>query len=124
MTDAEVPEQSPTVPEPVEGPPARSVDQPSQRPPKNAVQQVLGQWPLATVLAGVAVGLAVVATGHWRLGATLIGAAITVGGLLRLMPQRRVGLLAVRNKALDTAVLLTVGIGIIVLAFWVPPSRP
>lgn len=96
---------------------------PDPRPPKNFVQQVLGQWPLATVLAGVAVGLGIVATGHWRMGTTLIGASVTLGGLLRLLPQRRVGLLAVRNKALDTIVLLTVGIGIIVLAFWVPPSR-
>ncbi|MGC3953292.1 MAG: DUF3017 domain-containing protein [Propionicimonas sp.] len=93
------------------------------RPPKNFVQQVLGQWPLATVLAGVAIGLGIVATSHWRLGTTLIGAAITLGGLLRLLPQQRVGLLAVRNRALDTVVLLTVGIGIIVLAFWVPASR-
>ncbi len=93
------------------------------RPPKNFVQQVLGQWPLATVLAGVAAGLAIVAAGHWRLGTTLVGASVTLGGLLRLLPQQRVGLLAVRNRALDTVVLLTIGIGIVVLAFWVPASR-
>ncbi|MCW5951998.1 MAG: DUF3017 domain-containing protein [Propionibacteriaceae bacterium] len=96
---------------------------PDTRPPKNFLQQVLGQWPLATVLAGVAAGLGIVAFGHWRMGTTLIGAAITLGGLLRLLPQQRVGLLAVRSKALDVVVLLTLGIGIIVLAFWVPPSR-
>ncbi len=98
-------------------------DAPDTRPPKNFFQQVLGQWPLATVLAGVAVGLAIVASSHWRLGSTLIGASITLGGLLRLLPQQRVGLLAVRNKALDTVVLLSIGIGIMILAFWVPPSR-
>jgi hypothetical protein len=96
---------------------------PDPRPPKNFFQQVAGQWPLATVLAGVAIGLAIVATSHWRLVTTLIGASITLGGLLRLLPQQRVGLLAVRNKALDTVVLLTVGIGIVILSFWVPPSR-
>lgn len=98
-------------------------DAPDTRPPKNFLQQVLGQWPLAIVLAGVAVGLAIVASSHWRMGTTLIGASITLGGLLRLMPQQRVGLLAVRNKALDTVVLLTLGVGIMILAFWVPPSR-
>jgi len=98
-------------------------DVPDTRPPKNFLQQVLGQWPLATVLAGVAAGLAIVATGHWRMGTTLIGVAITLGGLLRLLPNQRVGLLAVRNKALDTVVLLTLGIGIVILAFWVPPYR-
>ena len=54
---------------------------------------------------------------------TLIGASITLGGLLRLLPNRRVGLLAVRGKALDAIVLLGVGIGIVALAFLVPPSR-
>lgn len=94
------------------------------RPPKNVVQQVLGQWPLATVLAGVTLGLAIVATSHWRLGASVMGASVTLGGLLRLLPKQRVGLLAVRNKAFDTLVLLGVGVGIIALAWWVPPSRP
>ncbi len=98
--------------------------EPYPRPPKNFVQQVLGQWPLAIVLAGVAAGLAVVATGHWRLGNSVVGAAITLGGLLRLLPQQRVGLLAVRNRPLDSLVLLVIGIGIIVLVWLVPPSRP
>ena len=93
------------------------------RPPKTFVQQVLGQWPLATVLTGVAIGLVIVFFGHWRSGSTLIGAAVTVGGVLRLVPQQRVGLLAVRNRALDSILLLGVGIGIIVLAWVIPPSR-
>ncbi|MFT4293782.1 MAG: DUF3017 domain-containing protein [Micropruina sp.] len=94
-----------------------------ERPPKNFVQQVLGQWPLATVLLGVFAGLIVAAVGHWRSGSTLMGASIIVGGLLRLLPNRRVGLLAVRNKVLDTIVLLAVGVGIAVLAWAVPPMR-
>ncbi|MCB0912557.1 MAG: DUF3017 domain-containing protein [Propionibacteriaceae bacterium] len=97
--------------------------QPGERPPKNFVQQVLGQWPLASVLVGVAIGLAIVFTGHWRTGSTLIGASITAGGLLRLMPQQRVGLLAVRSRALDSIVLLGIGIGITVLAWAIPASR-
>ena len=94
-----------------------------ERPPKNAVQQVLGQWPLASVLLGVFAGLIVVALSHWRTGTTLIGLSIAMGGLFRLLPNRRVGLLAVRNKAVDTLVLLGVGIGITVLAWAVPALR-
>ncbi|QLQ16495.1 MAG: DUF3017 domain-containing protein [Micropruina sp.] len=94
-----------------------------ERPPKTFVQQVLGQWPLATVLAGVALGLLVAAVGHWRMGTTLMGLSTTLGGVFRLLPQQRVGLLAVRSKPLDTIVLLGVGIGITALAWWVPPSR-
>jgi hypothetical protein len=113
---------SATPPPSVPSVPAEPAQQP-ERPPKTFVQQVLGQWPLASVLAGVVVGLVVVALTHWRAGSTLIGISITVGGLLRLMPQQRVGLLAVRNRLLDSIVLLGVGIGITILAWSVPASR-
>lgn len=96
---------------------------PDDRPPKSLLQQVLGQWPLASVLTGVGIGLVVVFLGHWRSGSTLVGLAITAGGLLRMLPQQRVGLLAVRNRVVDTFVLLGVGVGIVVLAWWIPPSR-
>lgn len=96
---------------------------PAERPPKSFAQQVWGQWPLAGVLLGVFAGLVVAATGHWRTGTTLIGLSITVGGLFRLLPQRRVGLLAVRNRGVDTVVLLGIGIGITVLAWAVPALR-
>jgi len=96
---------------------------PAERPPKNFAQQVLGQWPLASVLLGSFAGLIVAASGHWRAGTTLIGLSITMGGLFRLLPQRRVGLLAVRGKVVDTIVLLTIGVGITVLAWSVPALR-
>ena len=90
-------------------------------PAKGPVQAVLGQWPLAVVLAGAAVGLAVVAlTGHWRIGCTLLGASVTLGGVLRLLPNSRVGLLAVRSRLIDTVLLLGSGIGILILT-WVMP---
>lgn len=96
---------------------------PVERPPKSFVQQVLGQWPLACVLLGVFAGLAVSATGHWRSGTTLIGLSITMGGLFRLLPKQRAGLLAVRNPLVDTIVLLILGVGITVLSWSVPALR-
>jgi hypothetical protein len=39
------------------------------------------------------------------------------------MPQQRVGLLAVRNRAIDCILLLGVGIGVMILAWWIPPSE-
>ncbi len=93
------------------------------RPPKTVVQQVVGQWPLATVLVGVFVGLVIaVPFGHWRIGATLIGISVSLGGLLRLMPQQRVGLLAVRNRVIDTVLLLGSGLGILLLSWVIPPT--
>jgi hypothetical protein len=97
---------------------------PAERPPKTVIQQITGQWPLAFVLTSVFIGLVVaVPIGHWRIGCTLIGLSVSIGGLLRLMPQSRVGLLAVRNRVIDTILLLGSGIGILVLAWVVPPSR-
>lgn len=93
------------------------------RPPKTIVQQILGQWPLAIVLVGVFVGLIIaVPFGHWRIGCTLIGISVTLGGLLRLMPHQRVGLLAVRNRVIDTILLLGSGLGILLLSWIVPPT--
>lgn len=92
-------------------------------PQKNFAQQILGQWPLAVVLLGVLAGLVVVGTSHWRTGSTLVGLSVSGGGLLRLLlPRRMVGLLAVRNRAFDTIVLLGTGIGILVVAWLVPPQ--
>lgn len=96
---------------------------PDPRPPKTVLQQIAGQWPLASVLVGVLVGLIIaVPFGHWRIGCTLIGASVTAGGLLRLMPQRRVGLLAVRNRVIDTILLLGSGLGILLLSWVLPPT--
>ena len=90
---------------------------------KPLLRQVAGQWPLAVVLAGVVVGLVVVAFGHWRLGCTGVGAAITLGGVLRLALGERAGLLAVRRAAVDVVLLLGVGVGIVVMAWLVSPMR-
>ena len=49
--------------------------------------------------------------------------ATTLGGVFRMLPQRRVGLLAVRSRFWDVVVLLGLGIGIATLAWLVPPSR-
>lgn len=97
---------------------------PAEPPRKNFVRQVLGQWPLALVMLGVGTGLAIVATSHWRLGTTAIGVSFVLGGVLRLLPKQRPGLLAVRSRWLDCLVLLGLGVGILVLAWLVPPSRP
>jgi hypothetical protein len=99
---------------------------PASLPPaKGPVQAVLGQWPLALVLSGVALSLLVVGlTGHWRIGCTMLGASVTLGGVLRLlMPNRLVGLLAVRNRLIDTVLLLGSGVGILILTWWMPLFR-
>lgn len=103
---------------------------PKQRGPRTRwtdrpfVHKVLDEWPLLMVLTGVAIGLAITATGHWRMGSTAIGVAVTVGGVLRLVLPREVAkLLSVRSKVTDVVFLLVVGLGILALAWVVPPQR-
>lgn len=93
------------------------------RAPRPWWRLVLGQWPLAFTLLGVFAGVAVMGTGYWRRGATLIGLTITLAAGLRWLPERTVGLLAVRSRWFDTLVLVVLGVGILVTAWVVPPIR-
>ena len=62
--------------------------------------------PLTVVLVVVAVGLLVVATGHWRRGAAVLGAAAAVGAALRLLVRDgSIGPLGVRGRAFDVTFL-------------------
>jgi hypothetical protein len=68
--------------------------------------------PLTLVLVIAAVGMARVLTQHWREGAALLGGALLVAAVLRvLLPVDRVGLLAIRSRAVD--VLCYAGFGVV-----------
>lgn len=83
------------------------------------------QWPMLLVLAGVAVSLAIMATGHWRKGSFAFGFAIAVGGVLRLvLPGRLAGWLALRRRWFDVAIMLGAGLVIMALTLIVPHSKP
>ncbi len=88
------------------------------------VHKVLDEWPLLTVLFGLVAGAVIIWTGHWRAGSTLVGIAVTLGGVLRLVLRRDVAkLLAVRSKLADVAVMLGGGTAILILA-WIVPAQP
>lgn len=75
------------------------------------------------VVAGVLAGfvIALVGENSWRLGGLVIGTFLGVGAVIRLaLPDRDAGLLQVRSRAFDVAVLALGGIGIIVLTISVP----
>lgn len=91
------------------------------RPPRPWYRLVAGQWPLALVLLAIAVGVAWVGLGHWKRGSTVIGAAFVLGTLLRaFLPEKQVGLLGVRTRAVDVACLAALGVAIVALALVVP----
>ncbi|MCW2777121.1 MAG: hypothetical protein JWN17_846 [Frankiales bacterium] len=73
------------------------------------------------VLVGVGAGLVVVALAHWRTGLYLLGAAVlAAAGIRSSLSERRAGLLVVRSRGLDVAVLLLLGTGVLLLANSVP----
>ena len=73
--------------------------------------------PLALVIVVLAVGFALVVVHHWRRGLVVIGCGIALAAVLRgALPPRRAGLLAVRGRVLDTAVLAVLGVAVLFLA--------
>lgn len=77
--------------------------------------------PLLTVLILVGAGLVLGAMDRWRVGAAVLGAAVVLAALMRLLlPARRAGLLVVRSRRLDVAVLLVLGAALLALAGSVP----
>ena len=79
------------------------------------------EWPFVTVLLVVVVGLLVTSRGYFRIGSVVVGAGVLLGALLRaLLPERRAGLLVVRHRVLDVALMTAMGVAVIVLAIVVP----
>jgi len=75
------------------------------------------QAPFLAVVLVVVVALERVFTQHWRQGAALLGAALLLAALLRvLLPSERVGLLAIRGRPVDVLVYLAFGGVLVMLA--------
>jgi hypothetical protein len=73
--------------------------------------------PFLTVVLVVVVALERAFTQHWREGAALLGAALLLAALLRvLLPTDRAGLLAIRGRPVDVLVYLAFGGVLVVLA--------
>lgn len=87
------------------------------------VRQVAwGQWPILTVAGIFVVALVLVAAGFWRRGAFLIGIAVGVAAVFRLvLPDDRAGLLVVRTKSLDFATMTTISVVMVYVAYTIDP---
>ena len=83
-----------------------------------------GRWlraeaPFVIVLAAMVVPFLYMwaAPGHWRRGSGAIAGAVLLAALFRaLLPSEKVGLLAVRGRARDTAFLTVLGGGLLAVA--------
>jgi Protein of unknown function (DUF3017) len=79
------------------------------------------EWAIGVVLAGVAVGLAVLALGYWRLGCVAMGVDMCCAGLLRaVVPPRELGLLVIRSRAVDALTMLGGGLVMVALVLVTP----
>lgn len=102
---------APDRPRPADARPART------RPARLTWAQIRSQWPLALVLAGVAVALGFIVLERWRRGAFLLGLVALAAAALRLaVPEPRARLLSVRSKRFDVGFYTGVGAVILWLA--------
>jgi hypothetical protein len=78
---------------------------------------VLGEWPLALIIGGVALGLVIIGLHHFRWGNLLIAGSVLAGAFFRLvLPTRRAGLLAVRSRFTDVVTMSAMGGSLMLLA--------
>ncbi|MEJ7833120.1 MAG: DUF3017 domain-containing protein [Nocardioides sp.] len=79
-----------------------------------------GAFYLAILIA-TATGVAIVAINDWRLGVRVMGGAFLAAAVLRLvLPQRDAGMLAVRHRLVDVALLCVLGAALAFLAGSIP----
>ncbi|MCW2600126.1 MAG: hypothetical protein JWM02_1955 [Frankiales bacterium] len=81
--------------------------------------------PFLSVLLVVAVGVFSVGVLHsWRIGSGVVGLGLCLGAALRLtLPTRQAGLLVVRSRAVDAAVLLVLGFALVILTNTIPAGH-
>ena len=90
-----------------------------------SVRRYLTELPGACVLLVVATGLFGAGVLHaWRVGTLVLGLGFCLGAALRLtLPARQLGLLVVRSRGVDAAVLLVLGFALVVLANTIPVTN-
>jgi hypothetical protein len=84
----------------------------------------LARLPYLIVLSGVGAGLVLCSFNYFRKGSVLIAGALLFGALLRLvLPESRLGMLAVRSRSIDCWTLVFLGEAVAFVALSVPPMH-
>ncbi len=74
-----------------------------------------------SILLAAGAALVIATRSDWRLGIQVLGGAVLVAALLRLiLANRDAGMLAVRHRALDVFLLTSAGVALIALASSIP----
>jgi len=122
MAEPDHPDPPVEPPEPPESVPPVSAEPPPEDPdePRRYPSTIGGAFYLL-VLGVVAAALVIVALDQWRIGMRLMGGALIFAAAVRLVLRRRdAGMLAVRHKVLDAAILIVLGGSLIFLAGSIP----
>ena len=83
---------------------------------------VRSQRPILAVGVIFLVAFVLVAAGFWRRGSLLIGIAVGVAAVLRLvLSEERAGLLVVRSRGVDFATMTTVCVVMVYIASTIDP---
>jgi hypothetical protein len=105
--------------------PVPGVPEPPPAAPPPRRPSTLGGLVYLVVLAASAVGLGAVAFGPWRRGVALIGDALGLAAIARmLLSELNAGMLRVRGKVFDVLVLGGVGAVLVLLAAVIPNQTP
>ncbi len=79
------------------------------------------EWPISLVMLGIGLSMIFVATDHFRRGSLVLAVSVVLATFFRLfLPENQAGMLAVRSKGVDVAVLAVLGVGLTIFALWVP----
>ncbi len=74
--------------------------------------------PMAAVMLVVAFAFVLIVTAHWRKGAAALGVAALLAAVLRLvLPENRLGPLAVRSRTFDVLFLVVMAALMRLLSF-------
>lgn len=81
-----------------------------------------GQWPILTVGVVLLAAFGLVVAGYWRRGALVMAIGVGVAAAMRLtLGDDRVGLLAVRSRAVDFATTASVSAAMFYIAWTIDP---
>ena len=120
------PHDEPLAAEPWEGQVGESLDDGRSLPPLREVAEIrkpstLGGVVYLIVLGAALVGVGIAASGAWRTGVSWLALALIGAAVTRVvLPDDNAGMLRVRRKLLDAAILTSTGIALLVLAATIP----
>lgn len=104
--------------DPAEESAVEATDEPAEE--RRYPSTIGGAFYLA-ILIGCGVAVAIVASGDWRLGVRVLAVGLILASAIRLLlPTRDAGMLAVRHRLIDVAVLAAMGGSIYFLATSIP----